>query len=132
MSEDDADEVTRLERLRAELLLAGDVDGINELCHDDLIFTHSVGFRDTKETLLASLRTGVLRYHAIEQDIDHVIVADGAVAIIGSQPAELAGGGQRITSRSFTSALWVPHSGRWTLRAFQGTVRATGAAEAVH
>lgn len=122
-----ADEVLQRERLRIQRLLAGDVDGVAELCHDELVYTHSVGFRDSKQTLLASLRTGALRYHAIEQDVDDVVALTGAIVIVGSQRTELTGAGRRMAGASLTSALWISESDRWMLRMFQGTALAASA-----
>ena len=118
------DDVTELEQLRIELLVSQDLDRLVDLLHDDLLYTHSIGFRDSKDTLLASLRGGVLRYHAIEQSVDQVVAVPGAVTIIGTQRMELTGGGRRMNGASLTNALWISHGGRWRLRAFQGTALA--------
>jgi ketosteroid isomerase-like protein len=58
--------VEDLERQRWIALMGVDLDRLARLYADDLVYTHSNGVRDTKESFLELLRSQTLRYTRLE------------------------------------------------------------------
>ena len=55
---DDIAQLKSLEDRRYAAMLAGDADGIADLLHDELIYMHSIGGADSKDSYLRTLRDG--------------------------------------------------------------------------
>ncbi|GAA1637901.1 nuclear transport factor 2 family protein [Georgenia ruanii] len=66
MSELTHAEIAELEHTRWTALMRSDLEQLGRLYSDDLVYTHSNGQRDTKESFLELLRSGALRYVRLE------------------------------------------------------------------
>ncbi|NKX54200.1 nuclear transport factor 2 family protein [Arthrobacter sp. E918] len=107
-----------------QALIEGDLATLAQLCDDRLVYTHSVGRRDSKESLLESLRSGTVRYHRMKHDLEEVLqVGDGAW-ISGRMCAEITSRGQRRQLDTLTTSVWIRPGCDWKLLAFHTTTRA--------
>jgi ketosteroid isomerase-like protein len=76
------EQVRAMEHKRAAAMVAGDIDAIAELLDEQLIYCHSSGIVDTRESYLRELRKSEYTYHAVELDaIEHQIVHGDWVVI---------------------------------------------------
>lgn len=119
--EDPADQVRSLELRRLEHLVAGNYDGLADLLADDLVYTHSNGRVDTKESYLAPLRAGTTRY--VEYAPSELTVrVHGTTAILfgRAQMRALVSGEERRNDLRFTN-VWLFRDGHWRMAAWQST-----------
>lgn len=115
--------VRAAEESRIACLLGGDVHTFADLCDDRLVYTHSVGRRDDKGSMLQALRSGTVRYVSIEHDLEDIHVVGDAACTFGRMLAEIdVRGGTRLLD-TLTTAVWTRGSGRWRLIAFHTTAR---------
>ena len=71
-------EIKALEDRRYSAMLAGDMALLDELCSDDLIYTHSKADYDDKRSYLHKVGSRYFTYLEITHPADHVLVVDGA------------------------------------------------------
>ena len=76
--------VREAESERWRLLLAGDVERLRAVFADDLLYTHSNGSRDTRESYLALMSSGVLRYTRLDPEAATVTL-HGSTAVVAGE-----------------------------------------------
>lgn len=114
-------------RLEGERFLAqqkADADALDRLLAPDLSYAHSTGKVDTKASFVESIRTGAIRYLAIEAPEDQrVRVYDSTAVVTGrcrmTIGASATGQEQKIHLR-YTD-VWVKKAGAWQMVAWQST-----------
>ena len=121
MANSNADVVIDLDRRRMQAMAAKDVAQLEALLADDLVYTHSSARLDTKQSLLANMKSGATVYSSVEpsdvkaQDLGDVVVLTGAARIrVASQGKELD-----FTVR-FTD-VYARRNGRWQMVVWQST-----------
>ncbi|MGB6545064.1 MAG: nuclear transport factor 2 family protein [Candidatus Acidiferrales bacterium] len=77
-----SDEVLLAEQARTTALIAGDFAALDKLMADDVTYVHASGQRDTKETYLGALRSGVLSYQSWQAREIHVRMLGSDVAVL--------------------------------------------------
>jgi hypothetical protein len=112
------------EARRVQALVDGEIDAFGQLCDDGLVYTHSVGRRDSKESLLESLRSGAVKYHRIEHDLERVVLTGEGAWISGLMRAEITSRGQLRQLDTLTTSVWTRAGEEWRLLAFHTTTRA--------
>lgn len=117
-------QVRAVEKSRIESLLRGDLDSFAELCDDRLIYTHSVGRRDDKESMLLALKSGLIRYLSIEHDLEDIQIVGSAACVTGRMQAEIRAAGETRALDSLTTSVWIQSGQGWRLLAFHATNRA--------
>lgn len=102
--------------------LRGDADRLSRLLSDNLIYNHADGRVQTKEVLLAAVRTNKVKYEAydyLEKKIsrvsDDVAVMSGRAHLKASSPKEHVEFDIRFL------AIWRREDGEWRLFAYQST-----------
>lgn len=103
----------------------GDVATLDELCADELSYTHSSGSRDTKAEFLEKVGSGHFVYLRIDHPVDRVQVYGDTALVIGRMGADLEVQGRPRTLDNFALAVWTRTSGAWRLVAYAPTPRAT-------
>ena len=91
MQKDDAaaiEEIKALEDRRYRAMLAGDAAVLDELCSDDLIYTHSKADYDDKRSYLHKVETRYFTYLEITHPADRILVVDGAALVTGRMARE--------------------------------------------
>ena len=76
-------EIKALEDRRYRAMLAGDMAVLDELCSDDLIYTHSKADYDDKRSYLHKVGTRYFTYLEITHPADRILVVDGAALVTG-------------------------------------------------
>jgi hypothetical protein len=115
----EAIEVTEAERLRR--MIAGDSDGLAALCDPRLDYVHSTGRRDTLADLLELVRSGAVRYSAIEHRLERMEPLGGTVWATGTMLIDLVKDGRPKRLRTLTTTLWTGDDGGYRLLAFHAT-----------
>lgn len=120
-----AAEIVDREAARTTALKAGRFDEVAAFYDERLKYTHSNGWRDDKQTLLARSTESGMRYEEIEHRIEQVqvqVIGDFAVAT-GTLRATVAMGEQRHEVDSQTSTAWSRPAlgGPWTMVLFHSS-----------
>ena len=72
------DEIKALEDRRYQAMLAGDTAVLDELCSDNLIYTHSKADYDDKRSYLHKVGTRYFTYLEITHPADRILIVEGA------------------------------------------------------
>jgi len=117
---DDAaiDEIKGLEDGRYRAMLAGDAAVLDELCSDDLIYTHSKADYDDKRSYLHKVGTRYFTYLEVTHPADRILVVDGAALVTGRMTAKVSVAGTIVHVDNRYLAVWVRERGAWKFVAY--------------
>jgi ketosteroid isomerase-like protein len=116
---DDVKKIEELENKRYDAMLNADIHVLDDLLHEDLIYSHSTGGLDTKEIYLSALRDGVSIYKTVKRD-DQTVRIKGDIGLVFNHVqihAEHKGSDLRLDNRLL--AVWSRDKGIWRLLAIQ-------------
>jgi ketosteroid isomerase-like protein len=114
-------QINELENRRYAAMVDGDLDALDELLSDDVMYAHSDASVDSKASYLEMLRTGALVYHELEHTTEAVVSRPGVVIVGGTMSGSIHMNGVAKTLNSRVAAVWIAEDGRWRLAAFQPT-----------
>ena len=106
-------------------MVAGDVDALDRLLHVYVVFGHTDGHADDKDTYLGKFKAGTVRYFDANHRIEKVrVLGDAALVNFGlTMRAELPGGSRHLDVAALT--VWTREDGHWRMVAHQPTVIAS-------
>jgi ketosteroid isomerase-like protein len=117
------DEIKATETLRLHYLTTNDLDRLGPMLCDTLVYTHSSGHRQNKAQFLESLRSGEMKYLAINHESINIDIYGGTTAVLT--------GTTRLHVQSKAAGLhdvhllyiliYVKEDGRWKVAAWQST-----------
>lgn len=111
-----------LEERRRQALLAGDLPALQGLLADDLVYVHSTGASDRKDSYLAKLAGGGLKYLSLAFGEQRTQGLPFAAIVGGRMSAVVLKDGQQKNVASLYLAVWAcDPDGIWRLHAHQGT-----------
>jgi len=114
--------VLALEERRRQALLAGDLPALRGLLADDLVYVHSTGVCDRRDSYLAKLSGGSLKYLELNFSELQVQLLQQAAVVSGRMAAVVSKDGQRKNVASLFMTVWgCGADGAWRLHAHQGT-----------
>jgi ketosteroid isomerase-like protein len=114
-------EINDLEDRRYAAMVDADLDALDELLSDDVMYAHSDATVDSKASYLELLRKGTLVYHSLEHRTETVVSRPGVVVVGGTMSGSIHMHGAAKTLNSRVAAVWVAEGDRWRLLAFQPT-----------
>ena len=114
-------EINDLEDRRYAAMVDADLDALDELLSDDVMYAHSDATVDSKASYLELLRNGTLVYHSLEHRTETVVSRPGVVVVGGTMSGSIRMHGAAKTLNSRVAAVWVAEGDRWRLLAFQPT-----------
>jgi len=124
MTPDDDDSlaglIRRLENERYAAMIAGDAVVLDRLLSDRLVYGHSNAGRDSKDSYLERIRDRTFVYESIDHPEERIIIAGGAVVVLGAMIASVYRSGELHTLRNSACAVWA-EDGNWRLVAYQPT-----------
>jgi ketosteroid isomerase-like protein len=124
-TDDDAEkQVRKLEHERVAALVKGDLNSLDRILSDDLIYTHSTGRIDTKASLIDSIKSGAQKYEAMDHDDLAVRVFQKVALLTGKSSVRVRSGGASAELRSFQIRfmnVYAKQGGRWQMVAWQST-----------
>ena len=115
------DEIKALEDRRYRAMLAGDIAVLDDLCSDNLIYTHSKADYDDKRSYLHKVGTRYFTYLEITHPADRILVVDGAALVTGRMTAKVSVVGTIVPVDNRYLAVWVREQGAWKFVAYQPT-----------
>ncbi len=114
-------QINDLEDRRYAAMVDADLDALDELLSDDVMYAHSDATVDSKASYLELLRNGTLVYHSLEHRTETVVSRPGVVVVGGTMSGSIHMHGAAKTLNSRVAAVWVAEGDRWRLLAFQPT-----------
>lgn len=116
-------DVRRVDGSRIKAVLAADVDRLERLFADDMVYVHSNGRIDTKSGYLATLRSGALVYVSLQYDPAPQILIAGTTAVAtGRATIEVKNKAGQVTKRVLTTTTVYARSGNsWKVVSYQAT-----------
>ena len=112
---DSAAEVERLEGERRTAMLEKDIAALQRLLHDDLVYVHSSGVRDSKESYIAGVASGVWDYRRVETSDQALKVHGSSVLVFGRLSMSIVSRGVPKEVASSTLAVWIGDGQAWRL-----------------
>jgi hypothetical protein len=120
-------EVMTREQQRVGYLIARDYDHLAEMLSPTMTYTHSSGVLDSKEKILADLRSGQIVYRALNhRDVQVRFVTPDVAILNGISDVESTVGGQPQTVPLRFTIVYVRKGGVWLFEAWQATRRTVG------
>ena len=116
--------VLQAEEKRRTALVANDAEALAPLMAPELVYVHSTGGRDNRQSYLESLRSGTLRYLEVTFSDLQVHELPGQTAIVtGRMKAAIIRHGQALEVNSHFMTVWArdERGQPWRLYAHQGT-----------
>ncbi len=113
--------VEQVERRRFAAMVAQDVSALEPLLAEELNYCHSNGEVEDKPRFLETIRSGRLRYEAIDaQELD-VRVYQNVAIVTGLIRVKAQAGNQPVRLNVRYTDAYVNRDGRWQLVAWQST-----------
>ena len=110
-------EISALEDQRFRAQVGGDVDALERLLSDQLVYTHSSASVDTKASFIESIRTR-RPYQNVERSGEEVRLHGDTAVVTGQARIDLNGG--RQLNLRYTD-VWVKGADGWRMVAWQST-----------
>jgi|GEM_PF-1324501 len=112
------------EARRFRAMVTNDLEALKLILDDELVYTHTNGRIDDKESFLANLESGAVRYRKIElRGMDSVFWAGEAGMVTGKAILHVEAGERQLTLPvRFTSVYRLGEDRAWHLLGWQSTV----------
>jgi len=111
------DEILGLEDRRIEAMVKGDVQALEEILADDLIYTHTTARLDTKASFIDAVKTGKSNYKSVDRKNVEVRNLGDTAVVTGH--ARFHVGDNKFAAR-FTD-VYAKRNGSWQMVAWQST-----------
>ena len=111
------DEIIALEDRRIEAMIKGDVQALEEILADDLIYTHTTARLDTKKSFIAAVSSGTSNYKSVERE-DVNVRQYGDTAVVTGH-AKFHVGDNKFEARFID--VYAKRDGTWQMVAWQST-----------
>jgi ketosteroid isomerase-like protein len=111
-----------LEQQWQEALLASNVEALDRIYADTLVYTHSNASVDTKATYLDSIRSGRARYLSLVRDEIRVQLYGETAIVTCHWKVESIGNGKRNQTNARYIHVYVRQQGTWRMAAHQSTI----------
>jgi hypothetical protein len=119
---DELQMVMALEDARVLALCEQDDATLDGLLSDSMVYVHSTGLLDTKQSFLEHVRNGPIQYRSFDRsDIEAYAAGDSTVIVRGVAVAGIEFDGKPIELNFRYLAVWVKHSGSWRFEAWQSS-----------
>jgi ketosteroid isomerase-like protein len=118
---DNAQMIIDLDRKRMQAMAEKDIDALNMLLADDLVYTHSSARLDTKQSLIGNMESGSTVYTSVvpsdvkAQDLGDTVVLTGSCRIGVNSGGRANSFGVRFTD------VYAKRGGRWQMVTWQST-----------
>ena len=111
--------ILALETQRIGAMVRKEIETLNALLDDDLSYTHSGGYTDTKSTFLARIREGRGQYLGVDySDAEVIPLAGDSVVVRGRAQIRLE---DTPGYHVFFLDVWTLRDGAWKMIAWQAT-----------
>ena len=111
------DAVLAADDARLQALLAGDVNALEPLLSDDLVFVHANGRQEDKRGYLAYCRSGHIDYRAIVRREPTLKFAAGVAVLCATVDMDVMLDGTRRSATARYMSVWTKSAADWKLLA---------------
>ena len=118
---DNAQMIIDLDRKRMQAMANKDIDTLNTLLADDLIYTHSSARLDTKQSLIGNMESGSTVYTSVAPSDVKAIDCGDTVILTGSCRISVMSGGKPNSFGVRFTDVWANKGGKWQMVAWQST-----------
>ena len=116
-----ADEVKKAESEWVEAVKRQDMNALNRILGDDLVYTHSTGIVESKAEYLNKMKSGAQKYANIEHS-NAKYRAFGDTGVVNTKVRMTgATNGTPFDNQLLMTHVWVKRDGRWQLVSHQTT-----------
>ena len=122
------EEVAQVEARWARALVAADLEALDAIYADDLVYIHSNGSIETKQQFLDSIATGRLRFRTVTLRDSQVRLYGNSAVVSALYDLGLEVGGGSVTMSIQYMTVYVGEPGAWRIVA-QQTTRLPGASQ---
>jgi ketosteroid isomerase-like protein len=116
-------EILGLEDKRFAAMIAEDFGTLEALTHDELVYTHGHGGRDSKASWIETMRSGKTHYRKIVPGERKVRLFGDVALVTGRLDYELESAGQPRSLKFVFLAVWAKTPQGWQFVAWQTTPR---------
>lgn len=107
---------------RCKAMLAGDLEALDRLLADELVYTHSSASVDNKSQYIEALRNRKTKYVAIERSNIRSSFYGDIALMHGQARIEVIVNGTHKNLNNLFQTVWINRDGRWQLLAWASTV----------
>ncbi|MBD2702432.1 nuclear transport factor 2 family protein [Spirosoma sp. BT702] len=107
------------EKQRFAAQVSGDYDFLNKVLAADLVYTHSNGNKDSRETFIQSLRSGKSKYESIDPEEQNVRLYGNTAVINGVCLSKVTSNGQTNNLHLRYLSVYVKNNNQWQMVAWQ-------------
>ncbi|MGW5110628.1 nuclear transport factor 2 family protein [Nocardia sp. NPDC004123] len=111
----------RASRRRYDAMIAADIDALSTILAPELIYTHTNGDMDSKESYLEKVRSRYFDYHSIAHADDKIVRLGGAFLLYGRMRANASLDGKDIMINNVILTAWAHTDIGWQMFAHQPT-----------
>ena len=115
------DGLSAAEAARLQAMQNNDGAALGALLSDALVYQHSTGARDTRQSYLARMASGALHYEKVEFLMPEFRLLGHVGLVHARMRATVVGGGSRREVANSYLAVWERDASGWKLVALQGT-----------
>lgn len=114
-------EVRAVEEQRYKAMIGADFPTLEKVLADDLVYVHSSGVVDDKNSYFAPLRSGSVRYKKISPEDTRVRITGTLAVVTGRSSIELERDGKPQAFRLRFTAVYEKSAPGWRLVSWQAT-----------
>jgi hypothetical protein len=105
-------DIFRLEEQRCQAIIDRDMDTLESLISNDLLYIHSTGIKDSKESYLRGVASGDSRFLSIAtSDVDIRFLTESVAVVTGRAKMDIEHQGQRIVHQNRYANIWIMEQG---------------------
>lgn len=106
---------------RYAAMIEGDFTALEEILADELLYGHSSGQVDTRESYLNALRGGAVKYLEVQRSVETVSEVGPVALMTGLHRLRVQVGGQERVLHNRFMTTWVQRGGSWLLLSWAST-----------
>jgi ketosteroid isomerase-like protein len=114
-------DILALEDRRFVAMTHADMGALEQLCHEQLLYTHSSGVTDTKASWLETMKSGKTKYKTVNFTERKVRILGDAALVTGRAVIEAEINGQPRTLKLSFLNVWTKTPQGWKFTAWQST-----------
>ena len=119
-------EIRDLEAQRFQAMEKADVETLDRIMSDDLIYTHASGLRQTKFDVIGTLGSSEMKYESITPYDVQVRMHNDTAIVAGRATINIKARGEKESFEICYLDVYVKQEGRWQMVAWQSSRIATG------
>jgi ketosteroid isomerase-like protein len=114
-------QIEKQDLARCTAMLAKDTTALAGMLDDQLVYVHSSGVADTKQSYLEGLRMGVWNYHQLAASGQRYVIHGNTVLVFCRLAISITVRGVFKSFETNALLVWVRHPERWRLAAVQSS-----------